>query len=309
MRIIFFIIAFALALVGCVPQNQFFDVEVYDNADVWELDLSGRTPAVFSIYSQDLQDSTLLHNVSVGMAERLEADRQMQAGAIEVYAIPKEDFAGFDNAGAVAVDTTFMNNLMLTTNADMQLFVENLIFGEVQEGRMISLDEKTFLVPYNITFTIYDALIGNVKLSSRLKDTLYFKADLDATAKDLYIYVNPNLPQVSKKIGESISYVLSRQWKTQSRTLITYQGSSVWMKPYNLALENKWKEAIKLWMPLTESENARKAAYAAYNIAVACEMLDEFTLSKKWIEFSLGKYKFNQAVSFSKKLSDRYYKL
>ena len=58
-------------------------------------------------------------------------------------------------------------------------------------------------------------------------------------------------------------------------------------------MDFKWKEAIAGWIPMTESRNARIAAYASYNIAVGCEMMAQFALAREWADFSVKKYNFN----------------
>ena len=70
----------------------------------------------------------------------------------------------------------------------------------------------------------------------------------------------------------------------------------------NKAMDFNWCEAIKLWMPLTKSESPKKAAFAAYNIAVACEMSGNLALAKEWINFSLNKHKFQYAIDYSNSL-------
>lgn len=292
----------------CAPYTQYFNVEVYDNNSVWELDLKERTPAVFGLYNKHAADSVNISLAAEGLAQRLEADRQMEAGAIKVYSIPDKDFSGF--LSSTQYDSSFLNGLMLSTNADMQIFLQNLEYGNYISTYSVSLSNTDYqqivMLPYNVELVIYDALKGETKLCNNVKDTIYFRCDPSTSLQQLYSEsIKPRLPEVSGKIGESIAQTLTRQWRTQERAIITVFGSGKWKEASELAIDFKWKEAIEKWLPLTESQSPKKAAYAAYNIAVACEMLDEFTLAGEWIDFALNKYKFPQAVTFKKNLKQR----
>lgn len=291
----------------CAPYTHYFDVEVYDDENTWELDLKDRTPAVFALYNKDAADSVNLSRAVEGLAQRLEADRQMEAGAIKGYSIPDKDFSGF--LTSTDYDSSFLNNLMLSTSADLQLFLQDLEYDSyipVSQYDYNTGFEQIVMIPYNVHFVVYDALVSDIKLRKIVKDTIYFRCDPTANIQDLYREsIKPRLPEVSYKIGESIAQILSKQWRTQERAIITIHGSGKWSKASELALDFKWREAINIWLPLTNSQSPKKAAYAAYNIAVACEMIDEFALAGEWIDFALNKYKFQQAVTFKKYLQNR----
>ena len=113
------------------------------------------------------------------------------------------------------------------------------------------------------------------------------------------------LPEISGKIGEKLGSYVSTQWDTQERMLISYEDDSKWETPYLLSQDFKWKEAVELWMNLTESENPKKAAFAAYNIAVGCEMMEQIQLARKWLEFSMKKYRFREAIMMYEYIKER----
>ena len=77
------IVACAFLFVCCYPQAKFYDVEVYDSK-MWELDLNGRNTAVFALSNNSTVDSLRLISAAVALAERVEQDRQMEAGSIGV---------------------------------------------------------------------------------------------------------------------------------------------------------------------------------------------------------------------------------
>ena len=52
----------------------------------------------------------------------------------------------------------------------------------------------------------------------------------------------------------------------------------------------KWKEAMEIWMEDTSSSDNVKASCAAFNIAVACEMLEHFDLANEWLDVAKKHY-------------------
>ena len=55
-------------------------------------------------------------------------------------------------------------------------------------------------------------------------------------------------------------------------------------------------------MKLANDNNVKRAAFAAYNVAVGCEMLEQFDLALKWIDYSLDKYAFREAQDLKQHL-------
>ena len=113
------------------------------------------------------------------------------------------------------------------------------------------------------------------------------------------------LPEVSRVVGEILGSKLTRQWERERRVLINFPDNPQWEEPLALAMDFKWKEAIAGWIPMTESRNARIAAYASYNIAVGCEMLQQFELAREWADFSVKKYNFTDNMLLKQQLKNR----
>lgn len=281
-------------LTGCAPQARYFNVDVRESGYI-ELPIENRTVAVFSISSQSKTDSTRLGNVAVGLAEKIEEDRGLSSGEVAVYSIPKVEFDSFP-----AIDTAYIGNLMLNSGAHVLVFVDNLRFSQygVQKNAVSSnSDNVNIIVPYSVDLNVYDAMTDSLLLSKTDRDSIYMQVISSVIEQDRVGGVIAGyLPQISQKIGMKLGGYLSQQWITSERMLISYDGDTAWENPYMLAQEFKWNEAIQAWMVLAESNNPKKAAFAAYNIAVGCEMMEQFDMALKWIDFSLKKFRFREAV-------------
>ncbi|MEF9986890.1 MAG: DUF6340 family protein [Bacteroidales bacterium] len=297
------IITIILLLSGCAPQAQFFNVDV-KRQDVQDVQFNGGKAAVFSITNSTPRDSIRISNASLGLAEKLEKDRNMKPGEIPVFSIPQTEFSGFSTDKTEALklyDKAYLQDLMLKSDGDIQIFVNNLKFYQYSVNKLTDELPQEYggvniLLPYSIEMQIYNALQDSLLYSKTHIDTVYMQVVI--VNKDNASIANAiaaNLSNVSRKIGENLASKLTVQWETQERMLITYAGEAAWEKPYLLAQDFKWKEAIDLWIELSSSPNPKRAAFAAYNVAVACEMTEQFPLAMEWVQFSLKKFKFREA--------------
>ncbi len=280
----------AVFLCGCAPQARFFNVDVKSNKGK-NLNINDRKAAVFPIVTSNAPDSIRISNVALGVAEKMERDRQMSQGEIPVFSIPKSEF-GYDK--------TYLQELMLKSGGDIQIFVNDLKFYRYNVTRQATgyFNEyagMNVILPYSVEMNVYNALQDTIMLSVKQKDTIYLQISNGINEAKIGDAISSYMPEISKKIGASLASGLTTQWITQERMLITYEGENSWEKPYELAQDFKWQEAIDLWLPLTYSQNRRRAAFAAYNIAVACEMTEQFPLAMEWVKLSLEKFPFKEA--------------
>lgn len=290
---VFAIAAIVLCLVSCAPQAAFFQVDVRDMKGS-DLNISQKQVAVFSLVSQSQSDSTRSGNAALALAGKFEQDRGLEK-PLPVFSLPLLDFAGFSTSG---YDKGYLHELMLSTGADLQIFVHSLKFGQPGThntgGYLGEYDEKILSLPYSVGMDVYDALEDSLVLSTAKRDTVYISVIAQNDRKGYGDVIAAKLPDVCRLVGESLGQDLTRQWHRQERMLINYEGNETWEKPLALALDFKWKEAVALWLPMVSDANARKASYAAYNVAVACEMLGQLPLAREWAEFSVRKFRFRE---------------
>lgn len=284
----------ALLVCACAPQAAYFQVEVMD-AGTTDVDLAGKQIAVCALTHINDADSTRTANAALGLAEKLGQDRGFE-NPLPVFSVPMLEFAGFGNGEEY--DREFLKGFMLSTGADLQVYVGNLRYGMFRVEPIVSYSEeyKENLVslPYSVDMHLYDAIEDSIVLRRNLKDTVYIKVLAGTERKEYSGFVSNQLADVSKVVGGALAALLSRQWDRQERMLVNYPGNQEWEKALALAMEFKWKEAVALWMPLVHNQNARIAAYASYNIAVGCEMMEQFSLAREWAGFSVKKYRFRE---------------
>lgn len=294
MKNLFMLAIVALVLFSCGPQAAYFQVEAKDMQGQ-TVSMDNKQIAVLSVASSAKTDSTRSANAALGLAEKLRQDRGWE-NPLPVFSVSTKEFAGFSSP--MGLDKEFLKSLMFTTGADLQIFVENLRFGRytIESAVNYEANYSTNIVslPYTVDMHIYDVLEDSLLYVAAVKDTVYMQMISDNGKKDYNGFISGKLAEVSSVVGESLASRLTHQWEKQERLLVNYPEDEAWEKPLALAMKFRWDEAVALWMPMTSSPNARIAAYAAYNIAVGCEMMERFALAREWADFSVKKYRFRE---------------
>jgi hypothetical protein len=79
------------------------------------------------------------------------------------------------------------------------------------------------------------------------------------------------------KYGEHIA----QTWQSKQRFFINCENTD-FQTALSLANQNKWPEAVEIWKKYPYGKNKRLASFAAYNIAVASEVLDHIDIALEW---------------------------
>lgn len=294
MRQLLLALLILVSVASCAPQAAFFRVQVKDEMG-YDLNLGDKQVAVFSLSRNNGPDSTRSANAALGLASKLQQDREMDI-SLPVFSVSALDFAGFNDPKGV--DKEYLKQLMLETGADLQIFVHSLQFGNYSikgiADHIADYTANTISLPFMAAMTIYDAMEDSLIHSARMVDTVYLNVLAPGNGTSYDALVALKLEDVSRVVGENMAAHLTPQWNLEERMLVNYPGNDMWEIPLGKANEFKWDEAIALWMPSTRSENARIASFAAYNIAVACEMLEKYDLALEWAEFSVKRFSFKE---------------
>ena len=88
---------------------------------------------------------------------------------------------------------------------------------------------------------------------------------------------------VAPRVGTDIAARFFPSWVTEYRYLYVYDYSLLWKIAYEHAQAFEWDEAIGIWLTEADSKNKYRAACAAVNIAVGCEMTGRPDLALEWL--------------------------
>ena len=86
---------------------------------------------------------------------------------------------------------------------------------------------------------------------------------------------------------------LTPRWETVNVSLYVYDNAQ-WTEACRLAYLFEWEKAMNIWLEEAASPDTKKAACAAYNISVACEMLDMNDMAEEWKTRSERLFNYNR---------------
>ncbi|MDR2292191.1 MAG: DUF6340 family protein [Prevotellaceae bacterium] len=231
-------------------------------------------------------DSILINTVANGIKETLESSPIFEYADIPVFNIYS--------------DTAMMNEDMPKEELDIiaeQTGAKAVIVVEFIDINAQYIFEKSKKRPLvtNVNFTVkinaYDVATGNKAMKYTGKDNIMIPASYDEDGT----YVPPPKLEAARRItaemiGQDFAKRIIPTWETAER-LIFYDSyydntSSKLRKAYDAATkEQNWSNAAQYWTDaLEESKTKSRQAQIIYNIALSCEMLENFNLAIKWLE-------------------------
>lgn len=162
-------------------------------------------------------------------------------------------------------------------------------------------DPRSYKVVYASLWHVYDVKEGTLIREMLDKDSLYYdqyekisRSELDSIIAD----------DVSYRVAQKIGYSVLPFWQEQYRYYLTVPDPQ-FRKVDNLIQEFKWKEVISLMQGFLSSSDKNDVYAATFNISLACEMLGDIDLAKKWLE-KCQKIKNSYVVSlYSEALNNR----
>lgn len=272
---------------SCAPEAVLFKVDAYD-PESFNLDPQGNTVSVFAITPESRFDSTAVSEVAKSLAAQYEEDQKLDEESVFTYSVSAGEFRGLK-------DTSYIESLMMGSASRYMIFVKDLVLGDISAPERSYANAAHVKLPFKAELYAYDAVKDSILLHSNSIDTISLHAVGSITKEKIISAIVDRVDYVATKIGEKLAKKLSASWKTEQWMVINYSDIYAWDHAASLAKEFKWNMAIEAWMPLTEEANPRKASYAAFNIAVACEMTGNSDLAREWLEYARSRYDFDEA--------------
>lgn len=298
-----FLALVGLALTGCaMPQAMLFNVDVLQ-PKAFTLAVDEQPVAVVAAYKDKDADSTASAILALGAARSIETSNALEEGAVGAFTIPQDEYPG-------ASDKEYMEGLMLATGSGTLVIIKDISYGKLalfkdfdEKANVSTIGMQTIMA----NMEVYDAITDTTIYSALITDSLHFRfpANQDLSQKGISSFLAEHDSLLVSSMGALLAKHISNQWIEEEWMLIDYPEEPVWHNAYKDAMDFKWDKAINVWMPMTEDKNPEKASYAAFNIAVACQMLGETDLAIGWVEYSLGKYSFQEARQLNQYLHNQ----
>lgn len=186
------------------------------------------------------------------------------------------------------IDWPTVNKLCADSDADAAIVLENYQVNYSNKIPLQYIEDQgyyrgTLEIENSTLWKIYIPALNRVEEDYLQKDTLYwdgygvYEYQVIEQLPDLNDAIMQSCFDAGVKYGERIA----QTWTNVNRYLV-YCSNKNFKEAYILANQGKWDEAIELWKKFTYLKRKKLAAYAAYNIAVACETLDHIDIALEW---------------------------
>ncbi len=303
-------LAATLLMAACSPQVYplYLDVRQPSTSG---LDLSRKSMSIVYMDGTQPSDTAFDRSVASAMARSLEADYFNSEQVVGLYHIPAAD--------TVSVD--LMHKLVMDTEGDVVFLLSSHLGDPIPETNQVVRDAKSadsayvcpVKVPVSTVLRIYDSM-GDDKVqkmtgSTVLRPIVYNNG---VTTEDgLKSLALRSMDVQGEEIGKRISNRFLSRWKSESFSFYYFDGmnSDVWLDALQLAADGHFAKAVDAWTPLVKSGSAVKRACAAFNIAQAFYLMDNFQMSQRWLDMARKLENVSLGAGLQKRIDARLEKL
>jgi hypothetical protein len=243
----------ALALAACSPQVYPLYLEVRQPSSSG-LDLSRKSMGIVYMDSTHPADSSFDRSAASALARTLEED----------YFGGAEEVGLFRTAASDTVSLETMHSLVMDTGKDVIFLLSSHLGTATEDGAL----------PVSTRLVVYDSM-GQDKMN-RYTGSAVVPAPKGEGA-----------PSQAEVVGERISARFLSKWKTESFSFYYFdQLGSDWEQPIEYVEEGKIGKAIDAWSVLVKKGNALQRGCAAYNLAMAFYLLEDYEMSVLWLDYA-----------------------
>ena len=287
---------------GFVDRNTSFDIDSVSNYykmnDIITIDSSN-------------YDSIRSLNCYLGLRENL--SEYLGADSIPFIKLPHKHFTG--DRVYKPMEWTQVDSICESTGSDVLVCLEDiLIFNEY---KIISEEENWGItdIKYYSVWRIYDPLLQKLHDERILMDSLYSEVSSSSYQR----LVEEKLPsrkeisaEVAYEIGRKYANLISPQWTNITREYFIGGDQDFILARYYLENDNL-EQSIAIWEKLVESNDLKISARAAYNLAMAYELKNDFEQANHWMRKSVTQYRkmkkepseFKKVKKYFKQLTQR----
>lgn len=241
-----------LLLTACSPQVYPLYLEVRQPSKSG-LDLARKSMGIVYMDSAAPADSAFDRLAASALARSLEEDYFGGEEEVGLYHIPAAD----------SLTLEYMHSLVMDTDRDV-LFVLSSHLGEkTADGGL----------PVSSRLMVYDSM-GEDKIHTYTGSNI-----LPAPAE--------GAPSQAEVAGKRISRRFVSQWNTESFSFYYIDGlDDSWERALELLQEGKISKAMDIWMRLAKDRNVTVRSCAAYNMAMAFYLSEDYRMSSHWLDLS-----------------------
>ena len=270
---------------------------------------AGKAPAIFNALhvSHEEEDGRATYATDSVMANLIaeSAKEALEASPLfDGYDIPIFNLTLFCPDSCPELhDTDYMASLSEQSQASLLLIIDNAV---------TSLQKRTgapgpsLHFSYSFSYRFYDAGAQRYLATRTIHDSLTFSNQLvvgdlsDGDIRELW-------HEIIRDVGRQALEPTVPQWKTDYRYhyLPSAFSTEQWYDASYYAYRGNWPEAMKIWGELAGSSSGKKAACAAFNMAVGAEMTGEYELALEWLELAGENARLKRIDNYRKHIRQR----
>lgn len=244
-------------------------------------------------------DSVMVNLLAEGAKEALE-----KSPLFDDYDIPIYNLTLFCNDTCPELhDAAYMASLSEQSQATLLLIIDNAATNLQQRDK--DKTQETFRISYTASYRFYDATQQRYIATQQLNDSLSFINPLlrNLTGED----IQEIWREVIRDAGRQSLELTVPRWETNYRFYYLPFALSIgaWDDAAYYANRGNWPEAMKIWGQLAGSSTGKKAAYAAFNVALGAEMLNEYELALEWLALADENARLEETGDYRKRIQQR----
>lgn len=289
-------------LVACSPSIYTMPVQMRQPSDSG-VDVCGRSVAIAYV-AGERGDSLINAGISEGLALALESEYFDGKQAIPVYSIQETGKALY-----YARDT--LRSLVMDTGQDLVFLLDKSDFGSADYGlpqptglaSPDSLYKIGVSLPVTLHLYVYDSFDPRDTVmiySATTSPKLFFYGSAEESGDELLSKTKAAFSASSRNIGAKLGSSFESEWKVENFSFYFYDRPE-WIDALSFAYAFNWQKAIDIWTGLAGSGPLKQAA-AAYDIATACYMLQEYELALSWLDVCDSSARLSHSATLRKRV-------
>jgi len=278
------ILAAVLFTAACSPQVYPLYMDVR-NPSSSGLNLSRKDISIVYRDGTNQVDSLFDRQAASSMARSLENDYFGSEEKVGIYHLPELDSMSLDLMHSLVMDTGSDVIFVLKTNLGIPAPETNLV---VKDATSV---DSAFVCPVNIPvkthLDVYDSMsqdkVHNYNGSAVLRTLVYNNGML--TQEALGEKALRSLAREADVVGERISKRFLSTWITESFGFYYFDmGSDPWIDGILQVMDGKLSAAVDSWSKLVKRGDALHRACACYNMAQTFYLMEDYELSRRWLQ-------------------------
>lgn len=246
-----------VVLSSCSPQIYSFSLELRKPTPAG-VDFYGKSLAIAYQDSPESRDTAFCNAFATGLAQAVEKEYFGSEQVVDIFRLPYDEQADYSHPDSLV-------SMVLGFDKDVVMYLKPPMISET------SMCER---------FVVYDSMdkeekVRNIKKYGTLPD---------------YVSNPSGFVDGSILLGYQTGVAFEPQWEPYNLFVYFYERYGGWYDGIDAVMKSDFRTAIDCWLPLVQKGSDEERSCAAYNIGLACFLLEDTALAEEWLDKSEALY-------------------